>query len=713
MRDWFAQPVAGLVGGPKAKLLAGLGIASLADLLWHLPTAVQDFGAPTTIAAASKDQPVSLTVEIVAHQPPGAASRGHNWSGAYGNGGRRGAYSSFASARAAGHPYRITVRDSSGSAELVFFNYRSVAYLEKLYPIGERRVVSGELTAGMFDLPQITHPSRLLLPDSALHAPRWQPIYPSTAGLAQWWWGKLMRGLLRDLPAMDDWLPPSLRQRHQWPDWQSALRQLHFPHNGVLAAGDHPARQRLVFDELLAQQLYATAARAAQPARHTRFPLMEQDLAAALDLLPFALTDGQHRVLAEIHGDLTSPHLMNRLLQGDVGSGKTVVAFLGGLPILKAGGQVAILAPTTVLAEQHAATLGPLAAALGYRFGLFRGGRILGKGGDAAQLAALASGDIQLAVGTHALLEEAVQFAKLRLVVVDEQHRFGVKQRLNLLEKGGGHGIDLLAMSATPIPRSLAMAFYGDMTSSRLTDKPPGRQPIETRLVSAAKLAEVLGGLKRALESGQQIYWVCPLVAESEKLDLAAAEQRFAELSEQLGSSVGLIHGRQKPAEKQAALDQFRRGQTRLLVATTVIEVGVDVPGANIMVIEGAERFGLSQLHQLRGRVGRGAAAGHCILLYGVRLSAVAKQRLQLMRSCQDGFALAEADLKLRGAGDMLGLRQSGQPLYKLADLTLHSDLVELALDAANHLPPDQRATLTTTYAQLFPQLQSDWKRSG
>ena len=762
---WFSQPVTVLphVTPPKAKLLAKLGISTVADLLLHLPSGIQDFGQATTIATALQGQAATLTVEVIEHRPPARAGR-----------------NSFAHGAKGGHhsPYLIGVRDGSGMAELVFFNQRSTAMLQKQYPIGATRVISGELSLGMFNMPQIRHPTRLLLPEQAAWAPRFQSVYPTTPGLPQWWWQKLMTQTIKLLESrwraqsvgtgqLTEWLPPELLRDQRWPDWLQALRQLHQqPRQSRQAGGDrtvgqgeaistptptptstpteppadplanHPARLRLVFDELLAQQLTMAAARASRPGRAQPMTLSPDTLQQALALLPFALTPGQRAAVDQLHQDLASPRLMNLLLQGDVGSGKTVVAFLGSLPVLQAGGQVAMLAPTTILAAQHAETLRPLAAALGYQVGLFQGGKR-----NQAMLTALADGGVQLAIGTHALLEDDVRFAKLQLVVIDEQQRFGVKQRLNLLSKRAAsdgmiaqgnvaqrgvaqeadadtdadnrQAIDLLVMSATPIPRSLALTFYGDMEVTRLTDKPPGRQPISTRLFSFSRLSEVLDGLGRVIAAGSQAYWVCPLVSESEKSDLAAAEARFAVMQERFGNQVGMVHGRQKPAEKQAILKAFRDGQYRLLVATTVIEVGVDVPAATIMVVESAERFGLSQLHQLRGRVGRGTAAGSCMLLYGHRLSPVAKQRLEMMRSCQDGFALAEADLKLRGAGDMLGLRQSGQPLYKLADLAVHGKLVESALAAVGQLSPPQLASLHQVYQQLFPHLQSDWQRAG
>lgn len=764
--SWFGQPVTilPLVTPPKAKLLARLGISTVADLLLHLPSGIQDFGQASTIATAPQGQAATLTVEVIEHRPPARAGRDSVAHGA------RGGHAS---------PYRIGVRDRSGVAELVFFNQRASAMLQKQYPIGATRVVSGELSVGMFNMPQIRHPTRLLLPEQAAWAPRFQSVYPTTPGLPQWWWQKLMTQTIKLLESrwraqsvgtgqLTEWLPTELLRDHRWPDWLQALRQLHqqprqsrqagggqAEGQGGAGEGDatltstltptststeppadpfvaHPARLRLAFDELLAQQITMAAARATRPGRAQPMTLSPDTLQQALALLPFALTPGQQAAVNQLHQDLASPRLMNRLLQGDVGSGKTVVAFLGSLPVLQAGGQVAILAPTTILAAQHAETLRPLAAALGYQVGLFQGGKR-----DQAMLTALADGGVQLAIGTHALLEDAVRFAKLQLVVIDEQQRFGVKQRLNLLSKGAakdwdaadgtiadgslgqgadGHdrlAIDLLVMSATPIPRSLALTFYGDMEVTRLTDKPPGRQPINTRLFSLSRLSEVLDGLGRAIAAGSQAYWVCPLVSESEKSDLAAAEARFAVMQERFGNQVGMVHGRQKPAEKQEILKDFRDGKYRLLVATTVIEVGVDVPAATIMVVESAERFGLSQLHQLRGRVGRGTAAGSCMLLYGHRLSPVAKQRLEMMRLSQDGFALAEADLKLRGAGDMLGLRQSGQPLYKLADLAVHGSLVESALAVVGQLSPPQLARLTKVYQQLFPHLQSDWQRAG
>jgi ATP-dependent DNA helicase RecG len=453
-----------------------------------------------------------------------------------------------------------------------------------------------------------------------------------------------------------------------------ALRLSHAPQAPVDAEPTSPARRRLAYDELLAAQLALALLRARMRRAAGRALLAEGRLGEEiLAGLPYALTGAQTRAVAEIRADLASSDRMIRLLQGDVGAGKTVVALLAIAHAVEAGGQAALMAPTEILARQHFERMAPMGA--GLRFELITGRDTPAQRRE--KLARLAAGEIDVAVGTHALFQESVVFRDLALAVVDEQHRFGVHQRLALA--GKGEAADLLVMTATPIPRSLALTYFGDMDVSTLDEKPPGRTPIDTRVVSLERLDEVVAAISRALAAGARAYWVCPLVEESEESDLAAAEERAAALREAFGSRVGVVHGRMKGVEKDAAMERFQRGETQVLVATTVIEVGVDVPEATIMVIEHAERFGLAQLHQLRGRVGRGAGRSTCLLLYKGPLGAAGRARLEILRETEDGFRIAEEDLRLRGEGDVLGARQSGLPGFQLAEIEAHQDLLERA----------------------------------
>ena len=600
--------------------------------------------------------PVTLTVEVEvgAHFPP----------------------------RTKGRPYRVMVRDSGLEFQLVYFHARG-DFLQKLLPTGQRRLISGRIE--LFDgIAQMVHPDHVLRPEEAAELPAYEPVYPLVAGLTQKTVAKAAASAVARAPELPEWIDGPLKAREGWPDWHAAVAAVHAPAGPADLAQTAPARLRLAYDELFAHQLTLSLARAVLRRGKGVASIGTGNLQArVLGSLPYAPTGAQTRALAEIAGDLASPLRMNRLLQGDVGSGKTLVAFLALLVAVEAGGQGVMMAPTEILARQHFAGLEPLAAAAGVRLVLLTG---RDKGAERAQkLAGLASGAVQVLVGTHAVFQKDVQFHDLRLAVVDEQHRFGVAQRMELGAKGAA--ADVLVMTATPIPRSLALASYGDMDVSVLDEKPAGRKPVRTALISAARMDEVVGHLQRAVADGRQAYWVCPLVEDSEVLDYASAEARFQQLRAALGDGVvGLVHGQMPPAEKDAAMARFVRGETKVLVATTVIEVGVNVPNASIMVIERAEIFGLAQLHQLRGRVGRGSAESTCLMLYQAPLSESGERRLTVLRETEDGFRIAEEDLAMRGAGDLIGTAQSGLPRFRIADLERQGALMAVAQSDARRL---------------------------
>jgi ATP-dependent DNA helicase RecG len=527
----------------------------------------------------------------------------------------------------------------------------------------------------------MVHPDHVMAPDEADRLPAHEPVYPLTGDLSGKALAKAIRGALDRMPVLPEWQDRSFLSARKLPAFGEAIRAAHAPRNEDDLALGAPARERLAYDELLANQLALTLIRRRMRTRKGRVLAGDGHLVArARTALPFALTEAQESVVTEIRADMARPERMLRLLQGDVGAGKTVVAMFAMLNAVEAGAQAVLMAPTELLARQHLASLTPLAEATGVRIDVLTGRE---RGAAREQvLSALANGAIDILVGTHALFSEHVAFRDLGLAVVDEQHRFGVHQRLKLQGKGEAPA-DVLVMTATPIPRTLALTAYGDMDVSRLVGLPPGRTPVDTRLVSAERLAEVIARLRRAIGLGERAYWVCPLVEESEKLDLAAAEGRVDALRQSLGDGVGIVHGRMKPAERDAAMASFRSGETQILVATTVIEVGVDVPEATIIVVEHAERFGLAQLHQLRGRVGRGRDRAICLLLYQPPLGETARARLTTLRDTNDGFVIAEEDLRLRGAGELLGTRQSGMPAFRLADLAAHADLLAAARDDA------------------------------
>ncbi|MBL24285.1 MAG: ATP-dependent DNA helicase RecG [Rhodospirillaceae bacterium] len=636
--------------GPRiAKLIENLAGSNLVDLIWHLPREIVDRRFSPSVGDAPADRLCTLTVTVEKHE------KGYQ---------RR--------------PYRVRCSDESGFLTLVFFHAKE-DYLLRLLPPGETRIVSG--TVEVFnDEKQITHPDYVLKPDDADTMPSVEPVYPLTAGLTLKTLGKAVRGALEKLPNLEEWLDPAFQKQRAWPSWNEAVVAAHAPEGNSDLEPLTKYRTRLAYDELLANQLALALIRRALrklPGREiTGAGNLRQTV---LGKLPFQLTEAQEVAIAEITQDMAQSGRMLRLLQGDVGSGKTVVALFAALNAIETGGQAAIMAPTEILARQHYDTLAELLDGTDVKLGILTG---RDRGSVRSEtLAALADGTLDLIVGTHALFQKDVEFKNLLLAVIDEQHRFGVHQRLTLAAKG--RGVDTLVMTATPIPRTLLLTAYGDLDCSRLTGKPPGRQPVDTRTMPNDRLNEVIASVGRAIHTGARVYWVCPLVEESETVDLANAEARFASLKEQYGDQVELIHGRMKAAEKDAAMARFAEGAASVLVATTVIEVGVDVPEATIMVIEHAERFGLAQLHQLRGRVGRGEQKSNCLLVYASPLTETARARLKMMRETDDGFLIAEEDLRLRGGGEILGTRQSGLPAFRLADLAAHADLLPVAQDDA------------------------------
>ena len=643
------------VGEKTARLFAQMAVERPRDLLFTLPHSVIDRRPVDSIRDARSGTVVTVEVEIGPHSP----------------------------ARRKGGPSRVTVHDSETSFQLVFFHAKG-DWLQKQFPVGARRLISGKLE--IFDgVAQIVHPDHVLRPEEAQDLPRYEPVYPLTAGLTQRVVAKAADAALERLPEdLPEWVDPALKVREGWPDWADALRAAHAPQGLSDLSPTSPARARLAYDELFAHQLTLALARRQFRRGKGRASVGSGLLAGkVLKSLPYKLTGAQQRALSEIAADVASDRRMNRLLQGDVGSGKTLVAFLALLIAVEAGGQGVMMAPTEILARQHLGSLAPLAEAAGIRLVLLTG---RDKGAERARkLDDLAQGRIDVLVGTHAVFQKDVQFHDLRLAVVDEQHRFGVAQRMELGAKG--RAADVLVMTATPIPRSLSLAQYGDMDVSVLDEKPPGRKPIRTALVSTGRLDDVVDHLRKAVAEGRQAYWVCPLVEESELIDLISAEDRFKHLRAALGEGVvGLVHGQMPPAEKDAAMADFVAGTTRVLVATTVIEVGVNVPNATIMVIERAETFGLAQLHQLRGRVGRGAGDSTCLLMYQNPLSDSGERRLQVLRDTEDGFRISEEDLAMRGAGDLIGTAQSGLPKFRIADLEGQAGLMAVAQSDARAL---------------------------
>ena len=644
--------------GPKVeKLFARLlgredAPPRILDLLFHLPTGTVDRRSRPKLRDVIPGTVATVAVTIDRHRPaPPHRSRA---------------------------PYQIYASDETGDLILTYFSARK-DYLEKLLPVGELRYVSG--TTQLYDgTLQMVHPEHVVSEADLAKLPLVEPVYPLTEGLSLNQVRKAVDGALTKIPMLPEWQDEAWLKQQDFPSFAEALQHLHRPAELNDVRPESPAWSRLAYDELLAGQLALALVRAHQRRQPGRGSSGEGILRAkVIASLPYSLTPSQGRAVDDIVTDLARPQRMVRLLQGDVGSGKTVVALLSAATVIEAGRQAALMAPTEILARQHFATIAPLAEAAGIRVAILTG---RDRGKDRSKtLDRLVIGDIDLVVGTHALFQDEVAFRDLALAIVDEQHRFGVHQRLALARKG--EAVDMLVLTATPIPRTLVLTFFGDMEVSELREKPAGRKPIDTRAVPLGRIDEVVGAVGRAINEGHLVYWVCPLIEESETSDLAAAENRFEQLQQHFGDRVDMVHGRMKSAEKDRAMARFSAGETQLLVATTVIEVGVDVPATTVMVIEHAERFGLAQLHQLRGRIGRGSEHSTCLLLYRAPLGETAKARLNILRETEDGFRIAEEDLKLRGEGDVLGTRQSGMPGFRLAHIEFHGRLLPPARDDA------------------------------
>ena len=658
--------------GPKlslalTKLLNGSDLqteANVADLLFHLPNGLTDRRNMPEIMSAAEGVISTIKVRVDRHEAP---PRGNMRI-----------------------PYKIMVHDETGELVVVYFRGQA-KWLESQFPVGDTLYLSGKVE-WFNGRPNMVHPDHVVTEQNLADLPLVEPVYPLASGVSLKIMHRSVAAALTAVPKLPEWLQTDVIGKHQWPCLIDALNLIHHPEDTLDISPMSPARQRLAYDELLAGQLALALVRsrmkksAGKSWRGTGEK--QHSIRAAL---PYRLTDAQERSVEEILSDMADPERMLRMLQGDVGSGKTIVALLACAAAVEAGGQAAIMAPTEVLARQHLATIEPLAAKADMKIAILTG-REKGKTREDIY-ARLASGKIDIIIGTHALFQADVEFHNLALGIVDEQHRFGVHQRLSLASKGGA--ADILVMTATPIPRTLVLTYFGDMDVSKLDEKPAHRLAIKTNAVAMERLDQLVERVVQAVARGEKIYWLCPLVEDNEELLVTSVETRFKSLQQVLGQNVGLIHGKMKPAEKDQAMLDFKQGRSRILVATTVIEVGVDIPDATIMVIEHAERFGLAQLHQLRGRVGRGEQQSTCLLLYKAPLGEVAESRIRIMRETEDGFRIAEEDLKLRGEGEVLGTRQSGVPGFQIAQMEFHAHLLEIARDDAR-LIIQQDPELTT-----------------
>ena len=660
--------------GPKVAdlLVKLLGRESLddtrvIDLLFHAPSSIVDRREQPGIARAPQGTIATITGRVDRHQPPPPRTS---------------------------QPYRVFLHDETGELGLVFFRGKA-QWLEKQLPLGDTVTVSGKVD-WFNGRPSMVHPDYIVRESEGETLPLVEPVYPLTAGLSLRLVRRAIEAALPRIPELPEWIDAALVPKQGFPDVATSFRMLHDPRDAMDIDPQAPARRRLAYDEFLAGQLSLALVRQrlrrvpGQPVRPTGE--ISSKITAAL---PFSLTGSQTAAIADVLKDMAGEDRMLRLLQGDVGAGKTMVALMAIAAVIENGGQAVLMAPTEILARQHHNTISKYAEIAGISADVLTG-RTKGKEREAI-LERIASGEAQIVIGTHALFQDSVAYANLMLAVVDEQHRFGVHQRLRLTAKGiSPH---MLVMTATPIPRTLVLAAFGDMDVSKLTEKPAGRKPIQTVTVPTERVGDIVQRLRAAIADGKKAYWICPLVEESEESDLMSVEERFETLTHFFGPNVGLIHGRMSGPEKDAAMLAFKSGDTRLLVATTVVEVGVDVPDATIMVIEHAERFGLAQLHQLRGRVGRGDEASSCILLYKGPLSETGHARLSIMRDTEDGFRIAEEDLKLRGEGELLGTRQSGTPGFRIASIEAHADLLEIARKDAAYLI-ERDADLTSERGQ-------------
>ncbi len=657
--------------GPKlADLMArvtgrdGAEDCRIIDVLFHAPSSIIDRRNQPKIAFAPQATVVTIVGRVDRHQPPAPGK--------------------------SNLPYRVFIQDDTGELALTFFHPRK-NWLENVLPIDEDVMISGKVD-WFNNRASMVHPDFIVKLSQSATLPLIEPVYPLTAGLSPKVLRKTMDGALERLPQLPEWIDPTLMRKQGFLSLAESFKCLHDPRDEHDLDPQAPPRRRLAYDELLAGQVSLALVRQrlrkvpGQPVHATG------ELAGRLKAaLPFSLTSSQQTAIADILKDLAGEDRMLRLLQGDVGAGKTLVALFAMAAAVESGGQAVLMAPTEILARQHHATITRLATAAGISVDILTGRT---KGREREQiLERIASGKSEIIIGTHALFQDAVNYRNLAVAVVDEQHRFGVHQRLRLTAKGiSPH---MLVMTATPIPRTLVLSAFGDMDVSKLTEKPAGRQPIKTVTVPTERTGEIISRLKSALADGKKGYWICPLVEESDASDLMSVEERHGILSSEFGGNVGLVHGRMSGPEKDAVMTAFKNGDIRLLVATTVVEVGVDVADASIMVIEHAERFGLAQLHQLRGRVGRGDEASTCILLYKGPLGETGRARLSILRESEDGFLIAEEDLKLRGEGELLGTRQSGTPGFLIASLDAHADLLEIARKDATYLL-DKDAELTT-----------------
>lgn len=648
----FADVTALAGVGPKLAVLIGrVAGPRIVDVVLTAPVSVVDRSFQPKVAEAPAGKILTLKVMVDRHEAPPKGKR---------------------------LPYKVICSDDTGFVTLIFFHARA-DYLKRTLPEGAERLVSGKIE-DYHGARQMAHPDYIVDPEATAAMPYFEPVYPLTAGLTANVMRKAAGEALKRAPNLPEWQDAAYIKQQKWDPWIDALQTLHAPETIDDLSLTTSARQRLAYDELLSNQLALILIRRARTKSLGRAINGDGKKRAAVSkALPFAMTGAQRHALSEILDDMASDERMVRLLQGDVGSGKTIVAFFAMLAAVESGAQAAIMAPTEILAWQHLESLTPLLDAAGINMTVLTG---RDKGAARrAKLDGVANGAIDILVGTHAIFQDDVRFKDLALVVIDEQHRFGVHQRIALTQKGPRP--DLLVMTATPIPRTLALTAYGDMEVSQITEKPPGRRPIDTRAAPLSRLDEVVAAVKRATDKGNQAYWVCPLVEESEMLDLTAAEDRFESLKAVFGDRVGLVHGRMTAADKDAVMERFHHRDISVLIATTVIEVGVNAPNATIMIVEHAERFGLAQLHQLRGRVGRGEKPSSCILLYKAPLGETAEARLKILRETEDGFLIAEEDLRLRGAGDVLGAAQSGFPRFRLADIAAHGELLAAARDDA------------------------------